>query len=198
MIEDPVVWYPDPILRKKAREITPAEIKSGALIQGDSVSLAELSSRMLALAKQTGGIGLAAPQVALSVRMFVISPPEELDPKWPAIPELVAINPVISDKSNEETDDIEGCLSIPRVWHKVKRAKSIKLTYLGVDGVQKELLADGLVARVIQHEFDHLEGTLMIDRISSSARFLLRKKLDALERTYEMRQSRKPKKPWSS
>lgn len=119
------------------------------------------------------GIGLAAPQVGRSIRLFVIdiSPLDESEKK------RVYINPFIYEFGEEQDDYEEGCLSIPTVREIVTRPTTIKIRYQDLDGKAHDEEVDGFLARVIQHEYDHLEARLFVDHLSSLKRSLLKKTL---------------------
>jgi|SRR3989338_5581964 len=139
--------YPEAVLRKKAeeiKEITP-EIKE----------LAEDMTETM-LKSERDAVGLAAPQVGVSIRMFVAQ-----TRNGPG----VFINPEISKKSGKEAVE-EGCLSLPGLWLKVKRAKEIELEAIDINGKKIKTKAVGLFARILQHEIDHLNGVLIIDKAS--------------------------------
>ena len=143
-----IVLYPAPVLRQKAQEIleiTPA-----------IVSVAE---RMFDLMDEAEGVGLAAPQVGLPWRMFVVNATEE-DPERRAF-----INPVISEPARELEPFDEGCLSLPGITAEVRRPAGVTITATGLDGQAFKLTSNGFPARIWQHEFDHLEGALIIDKM---------------------------------
>lgn len=149
-----------PVLRKKAskiKEITP-EIK-------------EFVKDMFDTMYETEGIGLAAPQVGVSKRVIVIDI-EELDSLNPPI---ALINPKIIEKSDEEEIAEEGCLSAPEDAGPVRRARRVTVEAMTVDGEEITIEGVGLMARVLQHEIDHLEGTLFIDRINEKDNKLFKK-----------------------
>ena len=135
--------YPDPVLRKKTQDvdkITP-EIR-------------EMISDMTETMLKKDGVGLAAPQVGISKKIIVI----KLEtPK-------VFINPIITNKSKETDIMEEGCLSFPKFFLKIKRPKKIELIALDENGKKIEITAEGLMARVLQHETDHVNGILFVDR----------------------------------
>ncbi|MFA5188341.1 MAG: peptide deformylase [Patescibacteria group bacterium] len=142
-----LIKVPNPILRQKAQEInkiTPA-IKQLILDMGQSM-------------KENKGVGLAAPQIGQSIRLCVIS--TEQGP-------LALINPQITRKSLRKEAEEEGCLSCPGVWGLVKRSKVIYVKALNQDGKDIKFRAEGLFARVIQHEVDHLAGVLIIDKFEN-------------------------------
>lgn len=158
-------FYPDPILHKKAELIayTP-QIRS-------------LASSMLLTMVRHQGIGLAAPQVGISLRMFVV------DTEWRELGTLegsnsyVFINPAIVSRSVETVESVEGCLSFPGETVKVPRAKSIVVSALDINGDPFTLEADGLLAVVIQHEYDHIEGHTFIDNKGPMTRQTVRKSM---------------------
>jgi len=148
--------YPDPILRKKCQEVKKVteEIKN-------------LSWDMVETMEENEGIGLAAPQVGELKRVIVIHPLKErsLEEKSKRLPQ-VFINPEIIKKSKETITDEEGCLSFPGLFLKIKRAKEVEVKALDREGEKVQIKAEGLPARILQHEIDHLDGILFIDRIS--------------------------------
>lgn len=128
------------------------------------------------------GIGLAAPQVGRNVRLFVCDAEQVTDER----PQLrVFINPEILDESVEDEPFTEGCLSIPGVEGEVWRPSRVKVRALDAEGQPFELEAGGLLGRVIQHEYDHLDGVLFVDRMSPDKRVLLAGQLQALRRETE-------------
>lgn len=180
-----IVHYPTPVLRQRAKPL---------LSVTDEVRA--VATRMVVLMHEADGIGLAAPQVGLSWRMFVIEIPESegdedseprsaterdgIPPSATRGPE-VFINPTLSHPEGKTCPMEEGCLSLPEIRGDVLRPEIITVTYLDAQGASKTLRAGGLLARCIQHEFDHLEGTLILDRMTQSARLKARQKIKALE-----------------
>jgi peptide deformylase len=146
----PLRFFGDQILRRVATEV--------ADIDGDIV---ELGRRMLVTMDHEAGIGLAGPQVGRAQRLFVHGLADEAPP--------VLINPVIVESRGEWVYQ-EGCLSIPGLYFDVVRPKEIHVKAWGVDGEELDFDADELLARVIQHETDHLDGVLFVDRISGEDR----------------------------
>ena len=147
-----------PVLRAKAKAVDPQDIKS-ATVQ-------RLIDDMMDTMNEYHGIGLAAPQVHESLRIFVAGIEEE-DPRTGAI-EIVPIaivNPEVTPIGRDLVEDWEGCLSIPDIRGKVPRHYEIKVKALDRDGERVELRASGFSARVIQHETDHLDGVLFFDRM---------------------------------
>lgn len=127
-------------------------------------SVRNLAKDMLQTMYSENGIGLAAPQVAISKQMIVI----DCQPNEPANPPLVLINPVIKKYSKDLCVGEEGCLSIPQVFLEVVRPRSIEVVFKNESGRQQKLKVSGLLARVIQHEMDHLNGVLFVDRVKNS------------------------------
>lgn len=173
----PIHVYGDPILRLE----TPP-------IEGDAEALQRLIDDMLETMHGASGIGLAAPQVGRRERVFVVdlspmrkeleadgAPLEWLEP-------LVFVNPEIHAHSDEEEEFEEGCLSIPDVREVVIRPSAIQVRFFDRQFRPRDLEADGMLARVVQHEFDHLNGILFTDRISQLKRRLLRRRLRDMSR----------------
>ncbi|MBI3572630.1 MAG: peptide deformylase [Candidatus Kerfeldbacteria bacterium] len=139
------------LLRLFAAIIDVASITTG--------QLEDLIARMIRVMKKADGIGLAAPQIGQSIRLAVLD--RRVTPNRQP---LVLYNPVVTHSSQEQTSEEEGCLSIPGVFGLVPRARSIVVNNLDASGRLATIEADGLFARVIQHEIDHLNGKLFIDR----------------------------------
>jgi peptide deformylase len=161
----PVRIYGAPILRKRAKSV-----------DKDDPDVPLLVENMLDTMRAENGLGLAAPQVGESVRVAVIDRRGTEN----GAEDLVMINPEITVAWGQETSE-EGCLSLPEIWVKVKRASHVKLTYSDLNGNEQSLKASGRFAVAIQHELDHLDGVLLVDRVSSVQRRLLKGKLDALK-----------------
>jgi len=148
----------EPVLREIAEPIR--EITSEILAIADE---------MLATLDVSGGVGLAAPQVFISKRLMIVaSKPTKRYPYAPLMPATVMINPSFIALSDETIKDWEGCLSIPSIRALVPRYQSIRVTYTDLKGelIEKEL--EGFVARVFQHEYDHLNGLVYLDRIETN------------------------------
>lgn len=146
-----------PILRQQARQIEASEIKAPAFQQ--------LIDDMIETMEEYSGIGLAAPQVHEDVRLFVAG--YDSEEGEPAFRRIVLINPVITVVDEALVEDWEGCLSIPEIRGRVPRAREIRVTALDRNGRKIEMKARNFVARVIQHETDHLDGVLFLDRMES-------------------------------
>lgn len=174
----PIVAYGHPILRAVAKPITP-----------DYPELAQLIENMWSTMYHSNGVGLAAPQINKSIRLFVIDTvqivegfDEEDEKDFPNEKPIkqVFINAEVLERSGELWSYNEGCLSIPKVRENVKREQVVKLKYQ--DEHFKEHIAefDGITARVILHEYDHIEGKLFIDYLAPLKRKLLKKKLNEI------------------
>lgn len=166
----PVYVYGSPVLRKVATDITP-----------DYPNLKGLISDMFETMIHSDGIGLAAPQIGLSIRLFIIdaSPLEEDHPEMKDF-KRVFINAHIIERTGDQTSYNEGCLSIPNIREDVLRPSSVLIKYVDENFHPKEERFDGLAARIIQHEYDHLDGILFTDKISPIRRQLLKAKLTAI------------------
>lgn len=167
----PIYIYGQPVLRKVAQDI-----------DKDYPDLAVLISNMWETLADSEGIGLAAPQVGLPIRLVVI----DLDVLKDDMPEYagfrkVFINPHIVEYDDSSTDSSqEGCLSLPAIHENVVRPKRIHVTWLDEDFKEHDEWVEGYLARVMQHEFDHLEGKMFIDRISALRKQLIKSKLRSL------------------
>jgi len=144
--------YPDPVLRMQAREVE--------AFDGD---LRRLAERMTQLMRDANGVGLAATQIGVIRRVFVFQPDAESDP-------IAVVNPVVAESSDELVVDDEGCLSLVGVQMPVERPVSIKLEGRDLEGGELTLDFSDHPARVIQHELDHLDGVLILDRTTEEAR----------------------------
>ena len=126
------------------------------------------------------GIGLAAPQVGVSQRLVVIASVAEDEAGEKMCAPLVLVNPAITWFSDDRVAYDEGCLSVPGITEVVDRPRAIQFRYTDLEGEDHERDAEGLLARVVQHELDHLDGILFVDRLSLIKKQLLRKKLRAM------------------
>lgn len=168
----PIRVYGDPALRVQTEDVTE-----------DSPELQQLIDDMIETMRGAAGIGLAAPQVGRTERLFIVDLSPLLDEMTPeeraALPPqpMVFINPDIVWESEADVEFEEGCLSIPDIREIVTRPEQIRIEYLDRHFEPQALDVDALLARVIQHEFDHLEGVLFVDHISAFRRRLLRRRL---------------------
>jgi len=168
----PVTVYGHPVLRKVAEEI-----------DEDYVGLEKLIDDMWQTMYHTDGIGLAAPQIGKGIRLMVI----DASPMAEDFPELegfkrVMINPIITEFGDDNCNESEGCLSLPGIREEVKRPTKIKIEYenKNFDLIEEEL--EGFAARVVQHEYDHVEGKLFVDHLSPLKKRLLKGKLTAISK----------------
>lgn len=163
----PIYTYGHPVLRKQTEEIT-----------SEYPDLHTLIANMFETMYHADGVGLAAPQIGLAIRLLVIdlAPFKEDDPELGAF-KCVMINPEMLEMSEEELDGSEGCLSIPGISESVKRSEWIKIRYYDEQFNEKTEEFEGFKARVVQHEYDHLEGSLFTDHINPLRRQLIKSRL---------------------
>ena len=164
-----IVKYPDPILAKRGEPVTVFDKKLKTLVE-------EMFESMYA----AQGIGLAAPQIGLSQRLTVIDISFKKDPEA----KIVLINPEIVEREGTQFEE-EGCLSLPEIRDKVKRAAWVKVRAQDVDGNWFEMEGEELLARAFQHEIDHLDGVLFIDRLSRLKRDLIKRKIRKMQKDGE-------------
>ena len=166
----PVFAYGQPVLKKKAIEISP-----------DYEDLGELIADMWETMYHANGVGLAAPQIGKGIRLFVVDT-QQLNKKGqvPVGIKKVFINPVILEEFGNMWAYEEGCLSIPDVRGDVERLSQVRLRYLDEQFQLCEEVFDGMNARVIQHEYDHIEGVLFVERLKPLKKTLIRKRLDKI------------------
>ena len=176
----PIVAYGADILRSKGKEITP-----------DYPNLAKLIEDMWETMYASNGVGLAAPQINKDIRLFVMdsaqifeNQEEDEKGKYPDEPgtKQVFINAHIKSLEGDEWAYNEGCLSIPKIREDVMRHETVTLTYVDENFVPQEKTFNGITARVILHEYDHIEGKLLIDYLKPFKRKLLRGKLDDISK----------------
>lgn len=169
----PIIAYGDPVLRKVSVDI-----------DKDYPNLKQLIADMFETMYHARGVGLAAPQIGLDIRLFIVdaSPFDDDDDDKPELKNFkkVFINAYIVDESGKEWPFNEGCLSIPEIREDVNRLSNIKIKYVDENFVAHEEDYNGILARIIQHEYDHIEGKLFIDKISPIKKRLIAKKLDAI------------------
>lgn len=179
----PIVAYGDPVLKKESEEI-----------DKDYPELEKLISDMYETMYNAQGVGLAAPQIGKSIRLFIVdgSPfadieddqDSEPDPKAVGMENFkkVFINPIIEEEEGEEWGFQEGCLSIPKIREEVFRKEKIHVTYYDENWNFHEESFDGYAARIIQHEYDHIDGILFTDHLSPFKRRLLQKRLQVISK----------------
>jgi peptide deformylase len=178
----PIIPYGDPVLRKETKEV-----------DEKYPELEQLIENMFATMEGASGVGLAAPQVGLPIRIFIV----DTSPFAEEYPELdgfvkVFINPIIHEETGEKWPFNEGCLSIPGIREDVERHPNLTIEYFDRDWNLIEEDYSGIIARVIQHEYDHIEGILFTDLISGFRKRVLKGKLKDIENgdvdvTYKMR-----------
>lgn len=158
----PILLVPDPRLRAKARPVAP----------GDGEAVRALVPRMFAAMYAAPGIGLAAPQVGVGLRLAVV----DLQPEDKPAP-IVLVNPEVVAVSEERALREEGCLSLPGQYAEVERPARVKVRFHDLTGARQEIEADGLLAACLQHEIDHLDGVLFVDHLSPLKRNMILRKL---------------------
>jgi peptide deformylase len=154
-----ILHYPDPLLSKKSEPITEFDDE-----------LRTLAKSMVETMYAAPGVGLAAPQVGILRRIVVIDCGSKEQPRL-----IVAVNPEIVERDGESYEE-EGCLSVPEYYASVKRSAWVHARWNNLDGESVELKTDGLLAICFQHEIDHLDGKLFVDRLSSLKKGMFRKK----------------------
>lgn len=192
----PIIAYGHPVLKRKAE-----------VINKDYPKLKELIENMFETMYNASGVGIAAPQIGLSIRLFIVDTNpfaeddslSENDRNQLKSFKKIFINPIIIDEKGDEWSFEEGCLSIPNIREGVLRQKQITIQYHDENFNKHTDSFDGLLARVIQHEYDHIEGVLFTDKLSSFKKQLLKKKLlkissGKLSFDYEMKYFKSSKK----
>jgi peptide deformylase len=170
-----IVHYPHPALRHKARPLTSIDAK---------VRLH--AAQMLELMYEARGLGLAANQVALPYQLLVINPTADPNQREH---EQVFLNPVITERKGSVEGE-EGCLSFPKLFAKVRRAKTVKVQAYNLQGEAVEVISSDLPARLLQHEVDHLHGILFIDKLGPVAKLTSRGTIKDFERDFHRAQER--------
>ncbi|MBZ4421216.1 peptide deformylase [Myxococcus sp. RHSTA-1-4] len=168
MVRDILIW-PDPVLKQKARPVAKVDDSLRALVK-------DMFETMYA----AEGVGLAAPQVGVLQRVIVL----DTTPSQPELKPIAMINPEII-ATEGETTYTEGCLSIPGESEDVDRAAIVTVKFLDVDGQEQTLRCEGLLAIAVQHEADHLDGTVFVDHVSTLKRELIRGRMKRLKSSRE-------------
>lgn len=165
----PIVVYGDPVLRQKAKDIE------------KGTDLKQLIADMHETMQGAHGIGLAAPQIGKSIRLFIVDATsfdkEDEEDEDMSTFKKAFINPQILEEEGEPWEFEEGCLSIPNLRENISRPETVRIRYFDEDWNLKEEEYDGMKARIIQHEYDHIEGKLFIDYLSPFKKRLLKGKL---------------------
>lgn len=170
----PIYIYGHPVLRKVSKDIDPLNYSN----------LSELVENMFETMYNADGVGLAAPQVGLEDRIFVVDLSPLASEEHPGFKDFkkVFINAHITERGGEIEAVEEGCLSIPGIHEKVPREGEIRIKYLDENLVQQDITFSGFMARVIQHEYDHLDGIMFVDRISPLRKRMVKGKLSNMEK----------------
>lgn len=166
----PVVVYGDPVLRKRASDIP----------HGEDVK--KLIADMFETMAGADGIGIAAPQIGRSIRLFVVDATMLDDEPELKTFKMVFINAQILEHNGEEEEMEEGCLSIPNIRENIRRRDQIRVSWYDENWVQHEETFSGMKARIIQHEYDHIEGKLFLDHLTPLRRRLLQGKLNDISK----------------
>lgn len=166
----PVTVFGDPVLRKKAEPITK-----------DFQDLKGFIQNMFDTMYNSDGVGLAAPQVGQAVRIFVIDSDIDDEDELPGIKKAF-INPEILEKSGDEWLMNEGCLSLPEIREDVLRPETVKIKYVDEEFNEHIETYSGFTSRVIQHEYDHLEGVMFVDYLNPLRKRILKSKLSAISK----------------
>lgn len=168
----PIVLYGDPVLRKKATDIST-----------DYPKLDKLIESMFETMYDCEGVGLAAPQIGVSIRLFVIdtTPFADKDENAEGF-KKVFINAYVKEEMGEQWKFNEGCLSIPGIREDVERKQAIHVKYLDENFEEHEEFFDGMIARVIQHEYDHIDGVLFTDKLNPLRKRLIKGRLNDISK----------------
>jgi peptide deformylase len=148
-----------PVLRMKAKPVAkPTSLQTKSLIQ-----------EMIKTMRKARGVGIAAPQVDKSLRLFIVAPePSRRYPHSPSIPPIAMINPQLTAASKKMNTDWEGCLSVPGIRGRVPRHNEIQIEFTDITGVRRAAILKGFVARIFQHELDHIDGKVFLDRVQDT------------------------------
>ncbi len=165
MAELRILTYPDPMLRKKCRPVVDIDGR-----------IRQLASDMVAAVHAAPGVGIAAPQVGEILRLVVIDLSLGEDPDQLH----VLVNPEVESVEGEEIEADEGCLSLPEIFEKIARPERVRVGALNLEGREILLDAQGRLARVLQHEIEHLDGKLLLDRLNRVKRELIKRRLKKL------------------
>jgi peptide deformylase len=164
-----VVTYGNPFLKRRAREIKEID-----------ASVKKLAEEMFETLERSRGVGLAAPQVGVPLRLIVLSIPNEDGTRW----KCAIVNPELVSKNGKMTSE-EGCLSIPGIYEEISRAEEVEVKGLDLEGKEIRVKGKGLLAKAVQHELDHIDGVLIVDRLSAIKRHVLQRRLRKIEESYK-------------
>lgn len=155
----PITQLGEAVLRQRARAVSKKEW----------ARLRTLVPRMFLTMQKAKGVGIAANQVGVGLQVFIIAPdPSERYPQSPKVPPIVMINPRLLRHSKERLWEYEGCLSIPGMRGLVPRWKIVDVEFLSLDGARRRVRLVGFIARIFQHEFDHIKGMVYLDRVEDT------------------------------
>lgn len=166
----PIVMYGDPVLRQKAKDIEPG------------TDIRQLVEDMYETMHAASGVGLAAPQIGKSIRLFVVDGSVMEDEPGMEMFKMAFVNPVMIEELGNNWDYEEGCLSIPNIREKVSRKERLRIKYLDENWNEHEETFDGMKARIIQHEYDHIEGKMFVDYLTPLKKRLLKGKLSDISK----------------
>jgi peptide deformylase len=160
-----IVTVGDPVLRERAREVTPEELRSP--------SVQRLIDDLIDTKRAANGAGIAANQIGETLRVAIVEvePGNPRYPYKPAVPLTVLVNPELEPVGDEQVEIVEGCLSVPDLRGTVPRYEAVRVRYLDRDGAPREEVRRGLTAGTFQHEVDHLDGVLFLDRVEDPTTF---------------------------
>lgn len=166
----PIIMYGDPVLRQRAKDIE------------EGSDLTQLVQDMFDTMRVAQGIGLAAPQIGKSIRLFVVDGTILEDDPTMVDFKKVFVNPIMVDEFGNTWEYEEGCLSIPNIRENISRMEKIRVRYFDENWMPLEEEFDGMKARIIQHEYDHIEGKLFIDYLTPLKKRLLKSKLSDISK----------------
>jgi peptide deformylase len=166
----PIVAYGDPVLKKVAKNV-----------EKDKIDLKKLAEDMFETMYNAHGVGIAAPQIGMSLRLFVVDG-SPLDEEALKDFKKVFVNPTIIEEKGDDWPYEEGCLSIPGIRSEVMRPERVKLHYFDEEWMEHTKVFSGIAARIIQHEYDHIEGVLFIDYLPPIKKRLIKGKLSNISK----------------
>lgn len=166
----PIVMYGDPVLRQRAKDIEPG------------TDLTQVISDMFETLEAANGIGLAAPQIGKSIRLFIVDGTGLEDEPGMETFRKVFVNAQMIEEMGTPWDFEEGCLSIPNIRERISRKEQLRIRYFDENWNQLEETYDGMKARIIQHEYDHIEGKMFVDYLTPLKKRLLKGKLSDISK----------------
>jgi len=169
MAQRSVVTYGSPFLKRRAAEIREID---------DSIK--KLAGEMFEALERSRGVGLAAPQIGVPLRLIVLSIPMDDGSRW----KCAIVNPELVSRKGRITSE-EGCLSVPGIYEEITRAEEVEVKGTDLEGKEVRFKGKGLLAKAAQHEIDHIDGILIVDRLSAIKRHVLQKRLRKLEEIHK-------------